>query len=170
MDDKIKILFQQIKLDESHQQRFNDLKLKSVKVSEKENSWTFLIESPTILESEDYILLDTLSKEAFQNIHNIVLKICPVNIDNTKIKDYYQYTLDNCKTILTIANIFNESLLEKDGDYIIVVENKAEEQQALEIIDKINYQYHLYGFDKNITILLDESKREETKEWIALQM
>ena len=163
MDDKIKILFQQIKLDESHQQRFNDLKLKSVKVSEKENSWTFLIESPTILESEDYILLDTLSKEAFQNIHNIVLKICPVNIDNTKIKDYYQYTLDNCKTILTIANIFNESLLEKDGDYIIVVENKAEEQQALEIIDKINYQYHLYGFDKNITILLDESKREETK-------
>ena len=162
MDDKIKILFNQINLDEEYQQHLNSLKLKTVIVSEKENSWTFVIESEDILNENDYAIIDKLVKEAFENIHIVKIQIQPKNIDNKKVKDYYNYALNKCKNILTISNIFSDSLLEKDNEFFLVVEN-AEEKQANQIIDKLNSEYKLYGFDIEIKILLDESKREETK-------
>ena len=163
MDDKIKILFNQINLDEEYQQHLNSLKLKTVIVSEKENSWTFVIESEDILNENDYAIIDKLVKEAFENIHIVKIQIQPKNIDNKKVKDYYNYALNKCKNILTISNIFSDSLLEKDNEFFLVVENNAEEKQANQIIDKLNSEYKLYGFDIEIKILLDESKREETK-------
>ncbi len=163
MDDKIKILFNQINLDEEYQQHLNSLKLKTVIVSEKENSWTFVIESEDILNENDYAIIDKLAKEAFENIHIVKIQIQPKNIDNKKVKDYYNYALNKCKSILTISNIFSDSLLEKDNEFFLVVENNAEEKQANQIIDKLNSEYKLYGFDIEIKILLDESKREETK-------
>ena len=94
-EDKIKILFDQIKLDQETIDKLVDVKLEKVKVNEKNGSWTFVLESPNVLDIEDYRKLDELTRNAFTNIKHTYIEIIPKYKDFDKLKDYYDYALEN---------------------------------------------------------------------------
>lgn len=171
MDEKIKILFSQIHLPEEYQERWKDFVLKEVQVSTKEESWTFVISTREILPKEEYEVFEKLTEEAFQNIRRVYLKIEPEKVEEEKIEDYYDYALDHAKDLLAVAHIFSESLKKnEEGAYYIEVENKAEEKQVTEILDRVNEWLHRFGFPKDLYIYLNEEKRLETKEEILADM
>ena len=170
MDEKIKVLFEKIDLDEANQYKLKDLAIKNVLVNEKEDSWTFVIKSRNVLDSDDYIMLEKLSIEAFSDIKTVKIKIEAENEDLTKVQEYYNYALQKAKKILTIANIFSDSLVFVDGQYYIEVENKAEEKQVNSILKEINYWYHMVGINTEIKIFFNEEKAIATKNEILSEI
>ena len=136
-ENKIKILFDQIHLDDLTREKLNGMLLEKVKVNEKSGSWTFVLTSPEVLDLEDYKRLVELSKHAFQNIKEVFIQIVPTTKTLTKLKDYYIYALEQTKDILLFASIFNDSLL--PDELKIEVSNEEEEKQVLQILPKLNY-------------------------------
>ena len=84
-ENKIKVLFDQINLDNDTREKLNGMLLEKVKVNEKNGSWTFILTNPDILDLEDYKRLEELAKLAFRNIKEVYIQIVPTQKDLTKI-------------------------------------------------------------------------------------
>ncbi|MDD3241621.1 MAG: PolC-type DNA polymerase III [Bacilli bacterium] len=167
MEDKIQILFRQLKLDNEHIEKFKDLSLKKVIVNQKHNIWTFVIVSPSLLELDDYILFDKKAKEAFNNIREVYIKIESDKQEKEKVLEYYNFILDKCKKTLLIANIFSDSLTRvEDNKYVIETENVVEEKQAKTIIKEVNFWYNLCGFSIEVGVSLNLEKENSIKDVI----
>ena len=78
-ENKIKVLFDQIHLDDNTRNKLSEMLLEKVKVNEKNSSWTFVLINPEVLELEDYQKLEMLAKTSFQNIKEVYLQIVPTN-------------------------------------------------------------------------------------------
>jgi DNA polymerase III alpha subunit (gram-positive type) len=111
--------------------------LNSVEVSDKDDSWNFIINSDTNIKLDDYIYFNNKLKETFIRIKNVSFSLVVTKIDYNLINEYYQYILDLCKEKLIIANIFKDSLKIDDANVFLETENSAEENQIKTIIDDI---------------------------------
>jgi len=165
--EKIQILFEQIGLDEKEKEMFQDLSLVKVKVDEKNCSWTFVLESPCVLNLEQYQLLEKKTKEAFFNIKKVQIEITPKYKNYDLLQDYYEYALNQVRELLVYALIFKDCLLWMDGKYVIESTNIEEEKQVKEILPKLNYLLELYGFDIEIGTYLNLEKEYEFREGIT---
>ena len=164
-ENKIKILFDQINLDVDTRNRFHEMRLEKVKVNEKNGSWTFVLSNPEVLALEDYQKLEKLSKDAFQNIKDIYLQIVPTVKSLDKLKEYYQYALENVKDILLFSSMFQDNLIAEE--FKIEVNNQEEEKQVNLILPKLNYLLSLYGFDTPLQVVLNLEKENSVKEMIS---
>ena len=124
-EDKIKILFKQLKLTEEEEKKLSFLSLSKVKVNEKVGSWIFVLKSEKVLEVNDYKLLEEKLEIAFKDIKHVSICIEPVTKDNSLLKEYFCYALTKVKDILAFAPIFQDSLIEMDDSYYIETTNKA---------------------------------------------
>lgn len=165
-ENKIKIFFQQLKLDENQIEKFKDLSLVKIKVNEENSSWTFVLESKDVLELEDYQFLEERAKETFPQIKKVRLEITPKYKSFEKLQSYYEYALSQLKEQLIYAEIFKDCLLVKEGEYVIEATNDEEEKQVQEILPKLNYLLNLYGFDIEVGTVLNEAKENEFRETI----
>lgn len=154
-ENKINILFNQIKLDSDTKERLSDMFLDKIKVNNKNKSWTFVIKCRETIDINDYINLVNLSNNAFHNVKDVFIQIVPEKKDLTKLNDYYLYALSKCKDILLFSSIFNDSLL--PNELKIEVSNTEEEKQLKQILPKLNYILSLGGFD-NLEIYLNLEK------------
>ncbi len=170
MDAKIKTLFEQVNVTEKELfDVFESALLKNVIVHQKDNSWTFVIEVDTTLDSDIYFLLEEKMEKGFANIKKTRLEVVPRTIDNSKIPSYFEKTLEKIKDISIVAPLFKDSLVMDEDVYKIEVRNDAEYHQVKEMLPALNYWYHCYGFDFSFNILLNEEKRAEIKEKIAAE-
>lgn len=160
-ENKIKILFDQINLDDDTRSRLSEMLLEKVKVNEKNKSWTFVLNSPEILDLEDYKRLENLCKYAFTNIKDVYIQIIPVVKNLNKLKEYYQYALENTKDILIFSNIFNDNLIEEN--LTIEVSNSEEKKQVNMLLPKLNYLLSLYGFDINLGVIVNKDRNNIKK-------
>ncbi len=167
-ENKIKILFDQIGLDEVTRNRFSDMLLEKVKVNEKNRSWTFVLSNPNILELADYQRLETLTKQAFSSIKEVYLQIIPRMKSLQKLKEYYRYALENTKDLLVFSSIFEDNLREEE--YRIEVGNQEEEKQVQLILPKLNFLLSLYGFDTPLEVVVNLEKENETKKQILSEL
>lgn len=165
MDEKLGILFDQIHyIDESD--IFQNAVLKNVIVHQKDESWTFVVETDHILDADLYFLLEEKMQDSFLNIKKTRLQIIAREVDSGKIPEYFAKTLEKVKSVLAISMIFKDSLIETNGVYQIEVQNQAEYRQVKEMLNAIHYWYHCYGFHEEISIVLNEEKRAKTLEEI----
>ncbi len=165
-ENKIQILFQQLKLSEQEIEKFQDLSLVKVKVNEENSSWTFVLESKDVLDLEDYKFLEGKAKETFHHIDKVRLEITPKYKSFDKLQAYYEYALNQLKEQLIYAPIFADCLIEKEGEYFIESTNPEEERQVQEILPKLDYLLNLYGFDIQVGTYLNEEKENEFQEEI----
>ena len=164
-ENKIQILFDQIHLDSDTRERLSSMLLEKVKVNEKNGSWTFVLTNPEILSLDDYKHLVELACHAFRNIKEVYIQIIPTVEDLTKLKDYYQYALEQCKDILLFASVFNDNLV--SDELKIEVNNEEEEKQILQILPKLNYLLNLYGFHTPLQVVLNSEKENAIKDAIT---
>ena len=154
MNDKIKVLFDKLNLDDSLRLKLKTMTLEKVLVNEKNSSWTFILDFEENLDLEDYKALDLNSKEAFPNVENIYFKIVPKHVDKTKLIDYYKYALVKCEDIISFADIYSDRL--DIYSSTIEVVNIEEECQVTKFLPKLNYLLDLYGFNVELGISLNE--------------
>lgn len=167
MDDKLNILFHQAKVEEEEiLSSFQNANLKNVIVHQKDESYTFVIEVERTLNSRIYFQLEEKIALGFSGIKKTRLEIVAREVDSSKIPDYYGPTLEKIKPKFTMADLFLDSLIEKDGHYVIEVGNQAEYHQVEEMLDAIHYWYNCYGFTDPIGIFINEEKRLQTIEEI----
>ncbi len=165
MDEKIKILFEQIHLEnEEIISLFQNAVLKNVIVHQKDESWTFVIEVGEVLDSEIYFGLETQMEEGF--VKKTRLEIVPRNKSLEKAPSYFEKTLERVKPYLPVALNFKDSLIVEKDTLKIEVANDAEIHQFEQIKEALNYWYHCYGFDVSFDYFLNEVKRAKTKEEI----
>ena len=167
-ENKIKILFEQINLDNDTRNKLDKMLLNKVKVNEKVGSWTFILNNPDILDLEDYIKLEEKAKSAFQNIKEVYIQIVPDNKTKTKLKEYYLYALEKVKDKLLFAPIFSDNLIE--DDLKIEVSNSEEEKQVLEFLPKLNYLLSLYGFETPLEVFINTEKENSIKNEIDKEL
>ncbi len=171
MENKIEILFDQMKLKEEEKEKYRALRLTEVDVDSKNRIWTFHIDSPSILPIEDYRNFKEKLEEAFQNIKEVELLFHVEQPDATKMKEYYPYVIELLKKEWNyLADNFADSFLYRDGKYGIEVENIAEKRQAEEILGTIRYLFSSFGFSEEIEIMINEEKRKETREAIQTEI
>ena len=131
MDEKIKILLEQIKwTDEDLLKNFQTAVLKNVIVHQKDESWSFVIEFDENLDCDFYLQLEQKMNEGFASIKKTRLEIVPRKEDTSKIPSYFEATLEKVTPLLSVAMNFKDSLVEKDGQYQIEVRNQAEYHQV----------------------------------------
>ena len=169
-EDKIKILFKQLRLTEEEINKFSYLSLNKVKVNEKANSWTFVLNSEGVLPLEDYKLLKEKSEKAFKDIKYVSICIEPSVKDTSLLEEYFRYVLTNVKDILAFAPIFQDSLIELDDSYYIETTNQEEDRDVRSFLPKLNYLLNLCGFDVNIQTYLNEEKANSVKEEIKEEL
>lgn len=167
-ENKIKILFDQIHLDDDTRNKLSKMLLEKVKVNEKNGSWTFVLTNPEVLDLVDYQKLETLAKTSFRNIKEVYLQIIPTNKSLEKLKEYYIYALEQVKDILLFSSIFNDSLISEELK--IEVGNEEEEKQVLQILPKLNYLLSLYGFDTPLQVSFNREKENFMKEKITKEL
>ena len=83
-EDKIKILFEQIGLDDNTKDKLKNMSLDKVKVNEKNGSWTFVLKYDDVLDIDDYKTIDELAQNAFNNIKKVYFEIVPKHKNNDK--------------------------------------------------------------------------------------
>ena len=160
MDNKINILFEQLKLDSDTINKLSDLTLDKVKVNEKNSSYTFVLNSNDILDLDLYKLLEEKAIRAFKNVKHIYFEIIPKNKTNKYLEEYYLYSLSKLTNIVLFSSIFNDRL--DINNHFINVYNNEELDKANLLVPKINSLLRLFGYDINLnTNLLDNNKIKE---------
>ncbi len=160
-ENKINILFDQINLDSNTRNKLSGITLEKVKVNEKNGSWTFVLNSESTLDVDDYKTLVELSDNAFRNVKSVYIQVVASNKDLSKLNDYYLYALEKCRDILLFSSIFNDNLI--IDDFKIEVSNNEEEKQLQQILPKLNYILFLAGFDTPLDIFLNPEKDNSIK-------
>lgn len=158
-EDKITILFEQLKLTDEEKSHFQGLSLEKVLVNPKNNCWTFLLGSEEILPVEDYQLLKEKGEKAFEHIKQVFFKINPHHPSLDYLPNYYKQALNEVKDVLIFAPAFEENLIEQDGEYKIEVTNSEEEREVHTFLPKLNYLLSLAGFPHELTTCLNEEKK-----------
>ena len=155
MQDKINVLFDNIKLDNDTRNKLKDVALDKVKVNEKNKSWTFVLKSESLLDIEDYKKINESAKGAFPNVSYVYFEIIPKFKNIDKLKDYYDYALEELKEKIVFADIFKDRL-DIDNNSVLVY-NSEEEKHLEELLPKLNYLLYIYGFDIELKALLTDS-------------
>ena len=153
MEDKIKILFKQLNLSDSLQEKLNELKLEKVKVNEKDGSWTFVLNSPDILDIEDYKVLEEQAVTAFNKVKKVYFEIVPKHADKNKLEEYYNYALKKLHNIISFSDIYSNRL--DINSLTIEAVNTEEEKQLNDLLPKLKYLLNLYGFSIDLSVYLN---------------
>ena len=169
-EDKITILFEQLKLTDEEKSHFQGLSLEKVLVNPKNNCWTFLLGSEEILPVEDYQLLKEKGEKAFEHIKQVFFKINPHHPSLDYLPNYYKQALNEVKDVLIFAPAFEENLIEQDGEYKIEVTNSEEEREVHTFLPKLNYLLSLAGFSLPLTTCLNEEKKELVRQEIKEEL
>jgi len=159
---KIKILFEQMNLNNEEQQRYQNLELIEVNIDRKEGLWVFVIKSPEVLLKDYFFLFEDKLKEAFKNIKTVKLRIIPTIKDNNKLLDYYPKIIEQLQVISPLASLFLDNLSLIDNKLILEASNIAEKKQLEDLLPYIKERYLDFGYSDNLEIVLNEEKRKET--------
>ncbi|MDD6223657.1 MAG: exonuclease domain-containing protein, partial [bacterium] len=169
-ENRIHVLFDQIKLESEIREKLTNAVLEKVKVNEKNGSWTFVIQTETILSLADYQTLLERSINAFQNIKKVNICIHPFTTNHELLKDYFRYALEQCKDVLIFSKIFEDALIQIDGIYYIETTNIEEDRQVKMILPKVNYLLGLYGFSLELSTYFNAEKENVVKKEISQEL
>ena len=166
MQDKLKKLLDEIKVDESIQNHFDKASIEKIILYDQNKMAEFLINTENIISIDAYYeVLDKLLNY-FHNFEEIKLIIIPSNIDYSLLKEYYLHIMNKVCLERNKYQIFLERDIEIDNNIITIkAYNKIECTNLIglkqELIDKLRY----FGFivELNIDLVLEGDKELKDK-------
>ncbi len=134
MQDKLKKLFDEIKVEDNLLEFFCDAKIDKVVIYDGNKLLDFIIDTKEVLPIDVYnnILYKLIAY--FNTIDEIRLIIKPSNIDNSKIKDYYINVMKNVCLDRNKYNIFLDRDVSVSSDNVITI--KSQTKPALDEGDR----------------------------------
>ena len=167
MNDNLKKLLNNIKLEEEYYQFFEQAKLDRIIGNKEKTNYTFIIEINSTLPVDLYNHFVELFKECYKDVEKVIVVFKPKNIKNELIKDYFKYLMlrssKKCPVLETFAD--NNIALE-DKTLVIDVDNIAEQNKLLSLEKNIVLNFKRMGFDISgilTKIVEHESLIEEVK-------
>ena len=166
MQERLKKLFNEIKLEEDELQHFNSASIEKVILYDKNKIIEFLINTETLIPIYTYNnLLEKLSN-CFNAFEIIKLIIIPKNIDYSKLENYYKHIMNQVCNERNKYQIFLEREIDIQKNIITIkAYNKIECTNLIELkqelIDKLLY----FGFkvELNIDLILEGDKELKNK-------
>ena len=175
MNDKMKILLQQLNKEEELSSSFNEAILEKVIVDHTRHAWTFIIHNPNSFSVEKIKVFEEALSHAFSNIKEVDYLLRIDHPDAGMVMKYYSYILEKLKNKLFLSTLYVDNLKEEDNSYKIVVNNEKEYSDVQNILVDINNLFRKYGFlftcvlerTKENTILENiEKEKENTVELV----
>ena len=153
MQDKLKKLFDEIKVEDNELSYFDNSSINKVIIYDGNKQLDFIINTDSVLPIDVYnnILYKLISY--FNDIEIVKLIIKPKDIDTNLIKDYYLDIMKNICLDRNKYNIFLDREIEiKNNVIIIKAYNKIECTNLLSLKQELIEKMNNYGFDINIDI------------------
>ena len=169
MNDKLKILLEQINIDKNDYSYFNG-SLDKIVGNKNKDSYKFYITLDKTLPFHVYIdLMDKLKIK--YNKYNVFIEINVNEKDEDYIKDYYTYLLKENSIEYPLLETFIESEINyKDDTLTVMLANKAEEMKFNSISDKLIDLFNQVGYvNTKIKTIIDEEKSAEISKQIELE-
>ena len=170
MQDKLKKLFENIGIDEELFIYFDGASIEKVIVYDDNKMIDFILNTKEVLAIDIYnIILDKLSLY-FDNFDRVNLRIVPLEVDNSMIKEYYYDIIKNICLERDKYCIFLDREINLDNNSIkINVYNKVEYSDIVSLRDELIDKLGRYGFDVSVDIDLVIDGDLELKNKISLE-
>ena len=166
MQDKLKKLFNEIKVEESILEQFADASIEKIILYDKNKIIEFLINTKNIIPIDTYYAVLEKLQIYFNSFEVIKLIIIPSSIDYSLLKEYYLHIMKQVCLDRNKYQIFMEREIEINNNVITIkAYNKIEctnlIQLKQELIDKLMY----FGFkiELNIDLVLEGDKELKDK-------
>ena len=166
MQDRLKKLFDEIKLEDAILEYFNTASIEKVILYDKNKILEFLINTENIIPIEVYDKLLTQLSNYFKEFELTKLIIIPKNVDYSKLEEYYLSIMNQISIDRTKYQIFLDRNIEIENNIITIkAYNKIEctnlIQLKQELIDKLlNYGFKI---EINIDLVLEGDKELKNK-------
>ena len=158
MQDRLKKLFEEIKLDETIIKYFDLASIEKVIIYDQNKIIEFIIKTKELISIEIYNqVLENLTRY-FHAFEKLKLIIIPENIDYTKLEEYYRYTMKKISEDRSKYLIFLERDIQIENNAITIkAYNKIECTNLIQLKQELIDTLIQYGFkiDINIDLILE---------------
>ena len=153
MQDKLKKLFEEIKLSEDLLGYFDGGSISKVVVYDGNKNVDFIINTKEVLPIDVYDSLVLSLKEYFNSFEGVRLYIRPEDVDNSLIEKYYIDIMKNICANRSKYKIFLDREVDISDNVITVKTfNKVECTNMLSLKQEIIDKMEMYGFKIDINI------------------
>ena len=166
MDDKLQLLLNQIKIDDSKRNSFKNGKLNKIVCNKAKDKYVFCLSLNTPLPLNLYEEFNQKLKQRF-NVKSIKSQISTINFDIDLLTDYYIHFLENYSKEAPLLKMFVNIPLNLDDDNLLIeLTNKAEEMKFNSIKKPLEKDLNNAGFKIKVITKIDEEKAQELREEI----
>ena len=166
MDDKLQLLLNQIKIDESKRNSFKNGKLNKIVCNKAKDKYVFCLSLNTPLPLNLYEEFNQKLKQRF-NVKSIKSQISTINFDIDILTDYYTHFLENYSKEAPLLKMFVNIPLKLDDDNLLIeLTNKAEEMKFNSIKKPLEKDLNNAGFKIKVITKINEEKAEALREEI----
>ena len=166
MDDKLQLLLNQIKIDESKRTSFKNGKLNKIVCNKAKDKYVFCLSLNTPLPLNLYEEFNQKLKQRF-NVKSIKSQISTINFDIDILTDYYTHFLENYSKEAPLLKMFVNIPLKLDDDNLLIeLTNKAEEMKFNSIKKPLEKDLNNAGFKIKVITKISEEKAEALREEI----
>ena len=166
MEDKLELLINQLKIDESEKSYFNGGKLNKIICNKAKDKYVFCLSLNAPLPLNLYENFNQKLKKRF-NVKSIKAKISTNNFDIEILSYYYNHFIENYSKEAPLLKMFINIPLNIDEDNLLVeLTNKAEEMKFNSIKSPLETDLNNAGFKIKIITKINEEKAQELREEI----
>ena len=166
MDDKLQLLLNQIKIDDSKRNSFKNGKLNKIVCNKAKDKYVFCLSLNTPLPLNLCEEFNQKLKQRF-NVKSIKSQISTINFDIDLLTDYYIHFLENYSKEAPLLKMFVNIPLKLDDDNLLIeLTNKAEEMKFNSIKKPLEKDLNNAGFKIKVITKIDEEKAQELREEI----
>ncbi len=172
MDEKLKILLEKEEIKEEYISFFAASKLEKIVVSPKNKSWTIYIHNESMYPKEVIAELDKNKYKLDPDANSIRFVYHFDHVENEQLQSYYPLILENLKNELKVLEIYQNKLVLEEDQFVLIANNKVEEEKLQSVKDYINQCYHDFSYEKEIPVVLrnEENLLEEIQKELDVSL
>ncbi len=171
MNDKLKILLEQIKLDNEYYSYFSSANLDKIVGNKNKDTYNFFITIDQVLPVHVYQEFIKALQLGFPNF-SVKVNFSIINLNDEYIADYYNYLIDEYLKDNSLLLVFKDCPITYiDNVLSIELGNKAEVMKLETLKDKLIKNFKAFGYDNlRIASTVNASKSINIKEEISNEL
>ncbi len=165
MDEKLKILLEQLSLDENDYKCFEDGCIEKIICDKEKNNYQFIIKINEFLKVDMYENFINYLPKRFPTANNISVKFIVTSEGQDYVNDYFIYVIDKYSQEFPLLSSFKDTELTLvNGVLTLEVANKAEEMKLSSIKKHLLKDFESFGFGQlKIKIKINAVKEQLIK-------
>ncbi|MDD2518685.1 MAG: PolC-type DNA polymerase III [Bacilli bacterium] len=168
MDDKLKILLEQLSLDDNDCKCFEGGCIEKIICDKEQNDYQFIIKLNEFLSVDLYDKFIKLLPQKFPSANKVEVHFFVSNNGQDYVNDYFKYAIDKYSVDSPLLLTFKDAPLTYENDILTIeVANKAEEMKLKSIRKNLVMDFNNFGFENiKIKIKINAEKAQVIKQEI----